>query len=73
MPDEPDLSDDLLDGCEIDFAAEQQATDVEVELMPLFADALDPSTATTVEETAAKWQQLAGVQGEQWRGDREDP
>lgn len=35
-------------------------TDEEAELFPLFADALDPNTPTTVEERATEWQELFG-------------
>jgi hypothetical protein len=62
MP-ETDSDDDLLDGCELDFT-EDPTDDMTVELMPLFADALDPDTPKTVEEAKGEWEELfGGVQG----------
>lgn len=54
----PRPDDDTLDGCEIDFTQERQATDDEVELWPLFAEALDPNSPVTVEQAQADWEAL---------------
>lgn len=49
--------DDFLDGCDIDMS-EDDTSEEEVELMPLFAEALDPENPKTVEEAEAEWQEL---------------
>lgn len=54
-----EIEDDELDGCDIDFTECEQADDETVELMPLFADALDPDTPSTIEEAAEFWRQYA--------------
>ena len=54
-----DEDDDFMDGCELDFA-EDPTDDETVELMPLFAEALDPSTDVTVEQAEAEWKALLG-------------
>lgn len=56
MPEADD--DDFLDGCELDFAADGATTDEEVELLPLFAEALDPNDPKTVEQAEAEWREL---------------
>lgn len=58
------MSDDL-DGCDIDLA-ENPTSNAEADLFPLFAEALDPNTDVTVDETAAGWRALFG-QGN-WHG-----
>lgn len=52
------MAGDLLDGCSLDFT-EDPTDDETVELMPLFARALDPDDPATVEEVAAEWHALA--------------
>lgn len=59
MPDPDD--DDFLDGCDIDFTLEPQADDDEVELWPLFAEALDPANPKTVEQVEQEWRELFGA------------
>lgn len=49
--------DDLDHG---DRAGEAPLTEEEQVLFPLFADALDPNTDTTVEQRAAEWRELFG-------------
>lgn len=55
----PELDDDLIDGCDIDFT-EDPLPDEEVDLFVLFAEALDPNTSSTVEERKAEWEALFG-------------
>ena len=63
MTEREDLDpDDLIDGCDIDFTVDPTPDD-EVELFPLFAEALDPSTPKTVEEAEADWKALFGAPG----------
>lgn len=50
--------DDTVDGCDIDFKEDEQADDETVELMPLFAEAVDPDNPKTVEEAAEEWREL---------------
>jgi len=50
----PTDDDSFLDGCELDFA-EDPTTNVEVELYPLFARALDPNDDKTVEDVEREW------------------
>jgi hypothetical protein len=40
---------------------EPPLTDEEAELLPLFADALDPDTPTTVDEMERKWREIFGA------------
>lgn len=57
MPDEvPDEvpDDNLLDGCELDFTIDS-TPDEEVELVTLFAEALDPNNPKTIAEVEAEW------------------
>ena len=58
------MDDDTIDGCELDFTEDEQADDETVELMPLFADALDPDTPSTVEEAAKFWRKYAVSNGD---------
>jgi hypothetical protein len=50
---------DMLDGCDLDFTADP-TTNVEADLLPLFAEALDPTSDKTVDEEAARWRALFG-------------
>lgn len=50
---------DDLDGCDLDFD-EHPTSNVEAELFPLFAEALDPAVDLTVDEVAARWRALFG-------------
>lgn len=47
-----------LDGCDIDLANLVQTPDDEVELLALFAEALDPKSSITVEQAEADWHAL---------------
>jgi hypothetical protein len=49
--------DDLDHG---DRAGEAPLSEEEQALFPLFADALDPDTSTTVGQRAAEWRELFG-------------
>lgn len=49
--------DDLDHG---DLVGATPLTEQEQELFPLFADALDPNTDTTVEQREAEWRELFG-------------
>lgn len=51
------MDDDFLDGCDIDMS-EDNTTDEEVALFPLFAEALDPNNPKTVEEAESEWREL---------------
>lgn len=55
---------DALDGCAIDFKECEQTSNEAVEVMPLFADALDPNTPSTVEEAVEFWEQYAVSNGD---------
>lgn len=46
-----------LDGCDLDFT-EDELTEEEQELYPLFAEAFDPESPETVESLEAAWQEL---------------
>lgn len=46
--------DDELDGCEVDMSL-NPTSDEEVELMPMFAEALDPNSPVTVEQVGEEW------------------
>lgn len=50
-------SDAELDGCEVDMT-EDPTPDDEVDLLVLFADALDPDTPGDVESRRAEWEAL---------------
>lgn len=58
-PERNDPPDAFLDGCDIDFTEETVPND-EVELLTLFAEALDPNTDKTVEEAEEEWNFLLG-------------
>jgi len=51
------IESDELDGCELDFKEGPQATDEEVELMPLFAEALDPDSPVTIQDVEDEWRE----------------
>lgn len=58
------IDDDALDGCSLDFKEEEQTADDAVEVMPLFADALDPNTPSTLEEAVEFWRRYAVPNGD---------
>lgn len=50
MPDEEEL-----DGCQAVLESDEATPDDHVEVMPLFAEALDPDSPVTVEDVVAEW------------------
>ena len=52
------MDDDLIDGCELDFA--EAASDDDPELVALFAEALDPTNPKTIEQVQREWSELFG-------------
>lgn len=52
--------DNILDGCELDFTVDPTPDD-EVDLLTLFAEALNPNNPKTVEEAEAEWRELFNV------------
>lgn len=55
---------DDLDACDQnwnDLPDEEVLHDDELELFPLFAEALDPNSPKTVEQVKAEWEELFGA------------
>lgn len=52
------MDDDFLDGCDIDLTEGSHLSDEDLELYPLFAEALDPNNPKTVEEAKNEWEGL---------------
>lgn len=52
------IESDELDGCELDFKEGEQTSDEEVDLMPLFAEALDPESPVTIQDVEDEWREV---------------